>query len=106
MDEVCKAQAYILFYTQRVTENGRPKLLPPELLSGSQHPSEEADPSSNEIFSWSKDSGAFFIPSVYILFKRADLQFWTSLFLFFTYESVHTVFIHLYLTTTKLFRDS
>ncbi|XP_008535012.2 ubiquitin carboxyl-terminal hydrolase 44 [Equus asinus] len=51
MDEVCKAQAYILFYTQRVTENGRPKLLPPELLSGSQHPSEEADPSSNEIFS-------------------------------------------------------
>ncbi|KAF3814564.1 hypothetical protein GH733_017722 [Mirounga leonina] len=34
MDEVCKAQAYILFYTQRVTENGHSKLLPPELLSG------------------------------------------------------------------------
>ncbi|XP_037701885.1 ubiquitin carboxyl-terminal hydrolase 44 [Choloepus didactylus] len=51
MDEVCKAQAYILFYTQRVTENGHSKLLPPELLSGSQHPNEEADTSSNEIFS-------------------------------------------------------
>ncbi|XP_057598337.1 ubiquitin carboxyl-terminal hydrolase 44 [Hippopotamus amphibius kiboko] len=51
MDEVCKAQAYILFYTQRVTENGHSKLLPAELLSGSQHPSEEADTSSNEIFS-------------------------------------------------------
>ncbi|KAL2775897.1 ubiquitin carboxyl-terminal hydrolase 44 [Daubentonia madagascariensis] len=51
MDEVCKAQAYILFYTQRVTENGRSKLLPPELLSGSQHPSEEADTSSNETLS-------------------------------------------------------
>ncbi|XP_027447550.2 ubiquitin carboxyl-terminal hydrolase 44 [Zalophus californianus] len=51
MDEVCKAQAYILFYTQRVTENGHSKLLPPELLSGSQHPSEEADTSSNEILS-------------------------------------------------------
>ncbi|XP_019773868.2 ubiquitin carboxyl-terminal hydrolase 44 isoform X1 [Tursiops truncatus] len=51
MDEVCKAQAYILFYTQRVTENGHSKLLPPELLSGSQHPSEEADASSNEILS-------------------------------------------------------
>uniref|UniRef100_A0A2K6EWA6 ubiquitinyl hydrolase 1 n=1 Tax=Propithecus coquereli TaxID=379532 RepID=A0A2K6EWA6_PROCO len=38
MDEVCKAQAYILFYTQRVPENGHSKLLPPELLSGSQHP--------------------------------------------------------------------
>uniref|UniRef100_A0A8C3YM99 Ubiquitin carboxyl-terminal hydrolase n=1 Tax=Catagonus wagneri TaxID=51154 RepID=A0A8C3YM99_9CETA len=50
-DEVCKAQAYILFYTQRVTENGHSKLLPPELLSGSQHPSEEADTSSNEILS-------------------------------------------------------
>lgn len=51
MDEVCKAQAYILFYTQRVAENGHSKLLPPELLSGSQHPSEEADTSSNEILS-------------------------------------------------------
>ncbi|XP_053438569.1 ubiquitin carboxyl-terminal hydrolase 44 [Nycticebus coucang] len=51
MDEVCKAQAYILFYTQRVTENGHSKLLPPELLSGSQHPSEEADTSSKEILS-------------------------------------------------------
>ncbi|XP_055251019.1 ubiquitin carboxyl-terminal hydrolase 44 [Moschus berezovskii] len=51
MDEVCKAQAYILFYTQRVTENGHSKLMPPELLSGSQHPSEEADTSSNEILS-------------------------------------------------------
>ncbi|XP_034843708.1 ubiquitin carboxyl-terminal hydrolase 44 [Mirounga angustirostris] len=51
MDEVCKAQAYILFYTQRVTENGHSKLLPPELLSGSQHPNEEADTSSNEILS-------------------------------------------------------
>nr|XP_020768470.1 ubiquitin carboxyl-terminal hydrolase 44 isoform X1 [Odocoileus virginianus texanus]XP_020768471.1 ubiquitin carboxyl-terminal hydrolase 44 isoform X1 [Odocoileus virginianus texanus]XP_020768472.1 ubiquitin carboxyl-terminal hydrolase 44 isoform X1 [Odocoileus virginianus texanus] len=49
MDEVCKAQAYILFYTQRVTENGHSELLPPELLNGSQHPSEEADTSSNEI---------------------------------------------------------
>lgn len=49
MDEVCKAQAYILFYTQRVTENGHCKLLPPELLSGSPHPNEEAD-TSNEIF--------------------------------------------------------
>nr|KAF6498488.1 ubiquitin specific peptidase 44 [Rousettus aegyptiacus] len=43
MDEVCKAQAYILFYTQRVTENGHSKLLPPELLSGSLPPNEEAD---------------------------------------------------------------
>lgn len=51
MDEVCKAQAYILFYTQRVTENGHSKLLPPEFLSGSQHSSEEADTSSNEILS-------------------------------------------------------
>uniref|UniRef100_A0A2K6USN9 Ubiquitin carboxyl-terminal hydrolase n=1 Tax=Saimiri boliviensis boliviensis TaxID=39432 RepID=A0A2K6USN9_SAIBB len=51
MDEVCKAQAYILFYTQRVTENGHSILLPPELLSGSQHPNEEADTSSNEILS-------------------------------------------------------
>ncbi|XP_004418026.1 PREDICTED: ubiquitin carboxyl-terminal hydrolase 44 [Ceratotherium simum simum] len=51
MDEVCKAQAYILFYTQRVAENGHSKLLPPELLSGSQHPNEEADTSSNEILS-------------------------------------------------------
>ncbi|XP_006187522.1 ubiquitin carboxyl-terminal hydrolase 44 [Camelus dromedarius] len=51
MDEVCKAQAYILFYTQRVTENGHSKLLPPELLSGSQYPNEEADTSSNEILS-------------------------------------------------------
>uniref|UniRef100_A0A2K5TZ16 Ubiquitin carboxyl-terminal hydrolase n=1 Tax=Macaca fascicularis TaxID=9541 RepID=A0A2K5TZ16_MACFA len=51
MDEVCKAQAYILFYTQRVTENGHSKLLPPELLFGSQHPSEDADTSSNEILS-------------------------------------------------------
>ncbi|XP_049740049.1 ubiquitin carboxyl-terminal hydrolase 44 [Elephas maximus indicus] len=51
MDEVCKAQAYILFYTQRVTENGHSKLLPPELLSGSQHPIEEVDTSNNEIFS-------------------------------------------------------
>ncbi|XP_030895512.1 ubiquitin carboxyl-terminal hydrolase 44 isoform X1 [Leptonychotes weddellii] len=51
MDEVCKAQAYILFYTQRVTENGHSKLLPPEILSGSQHPNEEADTSSNEILS-------------------------------------------------------
>ncbi|XP_003783392.1 ubiquitin carboxyl-terminal hydrolase 44 [Otolemur garnettii] len=50
MDEVCKAQAYILFYTQRVTENGHAKL-PPELLSGSQHPSEEADTSCKEILS-------------------------------------------------------
>lgn len=30
MDEVRKAQAYILFYTQRVIENGHSKLLPPE----------------------------------------------------------------------------
>ncbi|XP_023977447.1 ubiquitin carboxyl-terminal hydrolase 44-like [Physeter macrocephalus] len=51
MDEVCNAQAYILFHTQRVTENGHSKLLPPELLSGSQHPNEEADASSNEILS-------------------------------------------------------
>ncbi|XP_011845707.1 PREDICTED: ubiquitin carboxyl-terminal hydrolase 44 [Mandrillus leucophaeus] len=51
MDEVCKAQAYILFYTQRVTENGHSKLLPPELLFGSQHPNEDADTSSNEILS-------------------------------------------------------
>ncbi|XP_044084597.1 ubiquitin carboxyl-terminal hydrolase 44 isoform X1 [Neovison vison] len=51
MDEVCKAQAYILFYTQRVTENEHSKLLPPEFLSGSQHPNEEADTSSNEILS-------------------------------------------------------
>ncbi|XP_006871875.1 PREDICTED: ubiquitin carboxyl-terminal hydrolase 44 [Chrysochloris asiatica] len=49
MDEVCKAQAYILFYTQRVTENGHAKLLYPEFLSGSQHPKEEAD--TSEIFS-------------------------------------------------------
>lgn len=49
MDEVCKAQAYILFYTQRVTENGHSKLLPAE-LSGSLHPNEEAD-TSNEILS-------------------------------------------------------
>ncbi|XP_046275302.1 ubiquitin carboxyl-terminal hydrolase 44 [Marmota monax] len=49
MDEVCKAQAYILFYTQRVTENGHSKLLSPELLSSSQHTNEEADTSSNEI---------------------------------------------------------
>ncbi|KAM5287899.1 ubiquitin carboxyl-terminal hydrolase 44 [Ctenodactylus gundi] len=47
MDEVCKAQAYILFYTQRVTENGHSQ--PPELPSGSQHPSEDADTSSDEI---------------------------------------------------------
>ncbi|XP_051701729.1 ubiquitin carboxyl-terminal hydrolase 44 [Oryctolagus cuniculus] len=51
MDEVCKAQAYILFYTQRVTENGNSKLLAPELLSSSQHSYEDADTSSNEIFS-------------------------------------------------------
>ncbi|XP_055972240.1 ubiquitin carboxyl-terminal hydrolase 44 [Sorex fumeus] len=51
MDEVCKAQAYILFYTQRVTENGYSKLLPPELLAGSQPSIEEADTSSNEILS-------------------------------------------------------
>uniref|UniRef100_A0A8C2LJ48 Ubiquitin carboxyl-terminal hydrolase n=1 Tax=Cricetulus griseus TaxID=10029 RepID=A0A8C2LJ48_CRIGR len=51
MDEVRKAQAYILFYTQRVTENGHSKLLPPELLSNSQHPSEETDASSNEVLS-------------------------------------------------------
>ncbi|KAM9760448.1 LOW QUALITY PROTEIN: ubiquitin carboxyl-terminal hydrolase 44-like [Dama dama] len=50
LDEVHKAQAYILFYTQRVTE-GHSELLPPELLNGSQHPSEEADTSSNEILS-------------------------------------------------------
>ncbi|XP_036107172.1 ubiquitin carboxyl-terminal hydrolase 44 [Molossus molossus] len=50
MDEVCKAQAYILFYTQRVTENGHSKLLPPELLSGILPPNEEAD-TSNEKFS-------------------------------------------------------
>ncbi|XP_006757706.1 PREDICTED: ubiquitin carboxyl-terminal hydrolase 44 [Myotis davidii] len=43
MDEVRKAQAYILFYTQRVTENGHSKLLPPEFLSGSLPPNEEAD---------------------------------------------------------------
>lgn len=49
MDEVCKAQAYILFYTQRVTENGHSKLLSPELLSSSQHTNEEADTSSHEI---------------------------------------------------------
>ncbi|XP_049638764.1 ubiquitin carboxyl-terminal hydrolase 44 [Suncus etruscus] len=51
MDEVCKAQAYILFYTQRVTENGYSKLLPPELLSASQPFVEEADTSPNEILS-------------------------------------------------------
>ncbi|XP_008830293.1 ubiquitin carboxyl-terminal hydrolase 44 [Nannospalax galili] len=51
MDEVRKAQAYILFYTQRLTENGHSKLLPPELLPNSQHPSEETDTSSNEILS-------------------------------------------------------
>ncbi|XP_048214030.1 ubiquitin carboxyl-terminal hydrolase 44 [Perognathus longimembris pacificus] len=50
MDEVCKAQAYILFYTQRVTQNGYSKLLR-ELLSSNQPPSEEADTSSNEILS-------------------------------------------------------
>ncbi|XP_006888627.1 PREDICTED: ubiquitin carboxyl-terminal hydrolase 44 [Elephantulus edwardii] len=48
MDEVCKAQAYILFYTQRITENGHSKILPPELLPGSQHPSKEADDCNNE----------------------------------------------------------
>lgn len=51
MDEVCKAQAYILFYTQRVTENGYSKLLPPELLSANQPFVEEADTSPNEILS-------------------------------------------------------
>ncbi|XP_055483880.1 ubiquitin carboxyl-terminal hydrolase 44 [Psammomys obesus] len=51
MDEVRKAQAYILFYTQRVTENGHSKLLSPELLSSSQHPTEETDVSSNEVLS-------------------------------------------------------
>ncbi|NP_001193780.1 ubiquitin carboxyl-terminal hydrolase 44 isoform X1 [Mus musculus] len=51
MEEVRKAQAYILFYTQRVTENGHSKLLPPELLSNSQHPSKETDASSNEVLS-------------------------------------------------------
>ncbi|XP_030795410.1 ubiquitin carboxyl-terminal hydrolase 44 isoform X2 [Rhinopithecus roxellana] len=51
MDEVCKAQAYILFYTQRVTENGHSELLPPELLLGSQHLNEDTDTSSNEILS-------------------------------------------------------
>ncbi|XP_036923732.1 ubiquitin carboxyl-terminal hydrolase 44 isoform X1 [Sturnira hondurensis] len=50
MDEVCKAQAYILFYTQQVTENGHAKLLPPELLSGILPPTEEAD-TSNEMLS-------------------------------------------------------
>ncbi|XP_012781844.2 ubiquitin carboxyl-terminal hydrolase 44 [Ochotona princeps] len=51
MDEVCKAQAYILFYTQRVTENGNSKLSSPELLpSLSQCSNEEANTSSNEIF--------------------------------------------------------
>lgn len=52
MEEVLRAQAYILFYTQRVTENGHSRLLPPELLSNSQqHPSEETDTSSNEVLS-------------------------------------------------------
>ncbi|XP_031204772.1 ubiquitin carboxyl-terminal hydrolase 44 [Mastomys coucha] len=51
MEEVRKAQAYILFYTQRVIENGHSKLLPPELLSNSQHPNEETDASSNEVLS-------------------------------------------------------
>ncbi|CAO2581442.1 Ubiquitin carboxyl-terminal hydrolase 44 [Lemmus lemmus] len=51
MDEVRKAQAYILFYTQRVIENGHSKLLPPELLSSSQCHSEETDASSNEVLS-------------------------------------------------------
>ncbi|XP_007947952.1 ubiquitin carboxyl-terminal hydrolase 44 [Orycteropus afer afer] len=51
MDEVCKAQAYILFYTQRITENGYSELLAPELLSSSQHLDEEAETSNNEIFS-------------------------------------------------------
>ena len=46
MDEICKAQAYILSYTQRLTENGHSKP-----LSGSQHPKEEIDTSSNEILS-------------------------------------------------------
>ncbi|XP_024435297.2 ubiquitin carboxyl-terminal hydrolase 44 isoform X1 [Desmodus rotundus] len=50
MDEVCKAQAYILFYTQQVTKNGHAKLLPPELLSGILPPNEEAD-TSNEMLS-------------------------------------------------------
>ncbi|XP_053517445.1 ubiquitin carboxyl-terminal hydrolase 44 isoform X2 [Artibeus jamaicensis] len=50
MDEVCKAQAYILFYTQQVTENGHAKLLPPELLSGILPPTEEVD-TSNEMLS-------------------------------------------------------
>ncbi|KAF6122503.1 ubiquitin specific peptidase 44 [Phyllostomus discolor] len=50
MDEVCKAQAYILFYTQQVTENGHAQLLPPELLSGILPPTEEAD-TSNEMLS-------------------------------------------------------
>ncbi|XP_006154931.1 ubiquitin carboxyl-terminal hydrolase 44 [Tupaia chinensis] len=50
VDEVRKAHAYILFYTQRVTENGQSDLLAPELLSGSHHPSEETD-TSNEILS-------------------------------------------------------
>ncbi|XP_066109222.1 ubiquitin carboxyl-terminal hydrolase 44 [Saccopteryx bilineata] len=50
MDEVCKAQAYLLFYTQRVTENGHSKLLPPELLSGILPPNEETD-TSNEMLS-------------------------------------------------------
>lgn len=52
MEEVLRAQAYILFYTQRVTENGHSRLLPPELLSNSQqHPSEETDTSSNAVLS-------------------------------------------------------
>ncbi|XP_038171042.1 ubiquitin carboxyl-terminal hydrolase 44 [Arvicola amphibius] len=51
MDEVRKAQAYILFYTQRVIENGHSKLLPPELLSGSQHHGDETDASSKEVLS-------------------------------------------------------
>ncbi|XP_059537928.1 ubiquitin carboxyl-terminal hydrolase 44 [Myotis daubentonii] len=49
MDEVRKAQAYILFYTQRVTENGHSKLLPPEFLSGSLPPNEEADTSNEKL---------------------------------------------------------
>lgn len=96
MDEVCKAQAYILFYTQRVTENGHSKLLPPELLSGSQHPNEEADTSSNEILSWSKDSGAFFL-WFYIYFLKGL----TILSLFF-YLGISALFIH-FVSTTKLF---
>lgn len=85
MDEVCKAQAYILFYTQRVTENGNSKLASPELLpSLSQCSNEEAETSSNEIFSWSRDSGVSSC-HLYILFK-ADL----GASFYFPYESAHT----------------